>query len=205
MIFDALGKLALGEAPATENLYVLVASLGSFALTGQGVGLNAGYKIDVGQGAFVLTGQSVNLLRGYKIAADYGAFVLGGQDIGLKAGFLLTAGLGSFVLTGQSVVLYAGHGIFATTGYYALTFQDVVSKISGAYVFAVQPIGLSVIFDSPPRGAAFVLTEPGYLLAMDGSFLLCMDGSKILCSGEGDTMTYPILFTVHKPDLSMVF
>jgi hypothetical protein len=43
------------------------------------------------------------------------------------------------------------------------------------------------------------------MLAADGSYILWVDGGKIIVFDTGATELYPILFTVHAPDLNVEF
>lgn len=133
--------------------YSLTADSGSYALTGQSVGLLASRTLAAGQGSYALTGQDVALLRLYTLTAAQGSYSLSGQAVALTVSRLLAAGQGSYALTGQAVGLLASRVLAAGQGSYALTGQAVglvytplgsysLIADAGSYSLTGQAVGL---------------------------------------------------------------
>lgn len=127
------------------------AGAGSYALTGQTVGLKAGRKDAAATGSYALTGRAVTLTGGRRLSAaagsyaltgaeafaDHattmaaGAYTLTGQAIAERAGRRDAADAGSYSLSGQAALLRAARRDAAATGTYSLTGQDVTLTYSG--------------------------------------------------------------------------
>ena len=102
-----LGHSAVSTAPVSAlataaPTYTLIASTGTFVLTGQAAALLAGRKLAAATGVFTLTGLAANLVKGRHLVAAPGSFVLTGNAAGLLAGRRLVAGTGVYVLTGNA-------------------------------------------------------------------------------------------------------
>lgn len=97
-----------GDALLLEQYYyyeALIASLGSFTLTGFDAILFKGRRMVLDVGAYVLTGQEIvfNIIK--KMAISVGSFTLTGIDIAFHKGYQLFAGVGNYVLSGQGMTL----------------------------------------------------------------------------------------------------
>lgn len=88
----------------------LLASAGSFVLSGQEAGLRWDRVLVAEAGSFVLSGQSADLryASGETLDAEAGEFVVSGQAAGLRWDRVLVAEAGSFVLSGQDAELTVG-------------------------------------------------------------------------------------------------
>jgi len=90
------------------GVYTIICDAGSYALTGQDVGVLHDRAISIEAGSLVLTGQDVSLLKGYQVSGEAGAYTLTGTDAGLLKGFQLDANTGSYTLTGYDITLTIG-------------------------------------------------------------------------------------------------
>ena len=131
--------------------YTLAMDQGSFALTGQDVGLIASRLLAMDYGSFSLTGQDVTLLVSRLLSMDQGTYSLTGQDVGLFAARLLTIDQGFYTLTGQDVGLIVSRLLAMDQGSYALTGQDVnllaarlLAMDQGSYTLTGQDANLIV-------------------------------------------------------------
>lgn len=107
--------------PAAGGSYSLTAAQGSYALTGQAVGVRAARKLVAAQGNYTLTGQAVALLRKYTLAAVKGDYTLTGQAATLLAPRRLAADFGTYALTGIAQALRVSRKLVAAVGNYTLT------------------------------------------------------------------------------------
>lgn len=127
------------------------AGAGSYALTGQAVGLKAGRRDAMTAGSYALTGRSVILAGGRRLTAEAGSYaltgssaladhattatagsyVLTGRAIGERAGRRTAAGAGVYSLSGQAALLRADRRDAMAAGTYALTGQDATLTYSG--------------------------------------------------------------------------
>lgn len=85
--------------------YSLVIDAGSFAWSGQTVGLFKGSKIAIVTGAYTEAGQVVSLLKGSKIPIVAGSYALSGQGVSLLRDALIDIAAGSYIETGQVLTL----------------------------------------------------------------------------------------------------
>ena len=106
---------------------------GSYALSGQAVGLAAARRLTIGQGSYALSGQDIALKHGFTLVMGQGSYGLTGQDIGLLVARILTVDHGSYSLAGQAVELFAGRTLAIGQGSYTLTGQDII--------FIYSPVG----------------------------------------------------------------
>jgi len=105
----------------TPNNYTLVASQGSFTLTGQSAGLFCSRKIAPSQGTYSLTGQSANLSYGRRLISSVGTYSLTGQNINFIYARIMSGSVGSYNLSGQSVRLLCSRKLMISQGAYILT------------------------------------------------------------------------------------
>lgn len=129
--------------------YTLDLASGSYALSGQSVGLLLGRKIDINQGSYTLTGQDVGLSKGFTAALDSGGYALSGQAVELTAQRTIAIETGSYTLTGQELGLAKGFTIAIGQGSYGLSGQDlgllfgrVIAIEQGSYTLSGQAVGL---------------------------------------------------------------
>ena len=83
--------------------YSLIASAGSFALTGKDTALNYGKTLIASAGLFTLTGKDTALTSARSIIASAGSFALTGIAATLGYGRSIIASAGSFALTGKDI------------------------------------------------------------------------------------------------------
>ncbi len=75
----ALAGYFFGEG----STYTLTLDVGSFAFTGQVVGIERSLRLAADVESFAFTGQAVGLLRALRLGADAGAFAFTGQAVNL--------------------------------------------------------------------------------------------------------------------------
>lgn len=95
--FDAIGRLAIGQLPAS-NVITLQASSGSYALTGKPLTFQVSFVAN--EGSFTEAGFPTTFVNG-SAALGTGHFALSGIPISVSFGFALDQG--SYVLTGESI------------------------------------------------------------------------------------------------------
>lgn len=78
--FDAIGRLALGEASASTSKAIQI-DAGSFSITGQAAGLSNARKVTAEAASFTVTGSDAALP--ISMPASVGAFTLAGQSVGV--------------------------------------------------------------------------------------------------------------------------
>lgn len=130
--------------------YTLTAGQGSYALTGQSVGLRIARRMTAAQGSYSLTGQPAGLKRSYPLVASQGSYTLTGQAAGLRIARRIVAAQGSYALSGQSLTLRLARQLSAGQGGYALTGQTVALRIArrlaagqGSYALTGQAVTLT--------------------------------------------------------------
>ena len=166
----------LVEVPEpSAGAYSMVASAGSFALTGTNAGLAAARKMTASTGSFTLTGTAVALRRGYSMAASAGTFTLTGTAAGLRANRKLVAASASYALTGSTVALKAGRKLTAGAGAFTLTGLDVTLTYATGYTMTAG-------------AATFVLT--GANVALKRAAKLTAGAGSFALTGDDVTLTY---------------
>ena len=198
---------------AGGDTYTLTADSGSFALTGQTVGLAFNRILTAGTQSYALTGQDAGLAFNRMLSAASGSFILAGHDAGLAFNRVLSAANGSYALAGQDATLTytpisgATYTLGASSGSFALTGQDtglafnrVLAADTQGYSLAGQAAGLAfnrvlvadtTSFALTGQDATLTYTTNGYtytLSAESGSFAL--DGQDVGLSWSGDQTSY---------------
>lgn len=103
----------------------LAVGQGSYALSGQAVGLRVSRQMAATQGNYTLSGQSVVMQFARKLAAAVGNYTLSGQNTVLTHGYQLLLAAGSYTLTGINATLGLARRLLAAVGLYTLTGNDV--------------------------------------------------------------------------------
>ena len=98
--FSPLASAPLADDGGGPQEFIIAADAGSFALTGQAVGLPLDDELAALEGVFALTGQDVGLNRNFNLAAAAGSFTVTGIDAEITR--VLIADAGSFSATGQA-------------------------------------------------------------------------------------------------------
>jgi len=131
----------------------------------------AGYTLAVEPGSYALSGQEVGILADHKIAMEVGDYALGGLDVGTLLGRKLAIEVGDYVLTGQAAEFLRAARIGADGGTYILSglsadvlFDRLISLGAGAYVLAGQDVTLVYV----PGGGAYIITADGGIYAVTG-------------------------------------
>lgn len=212
-IFQPLARSVYFGVPAAGYTYTLTADSGSFALTGQTVGLAANRILTADTQSYALTGQTAGLAFNRTLSAASGSFSLAGQDAGLSFNRVLSAESGSYALTGQDATLtYTPVGgptytLTADSGSFALTGQDtwlafnrVLTADTQSYSLTGQAAGLAfnrvlvadtTSFALTGHDATLTYTTNGYtytLSAESRSFALA--GQDVGLSWSGDQTSY---------------
>ncbi|MFA6134659.1 MAG: hypothetical protein WC869_11655, partial [Phycisphaerae bacterium] len=166
---------AASFSPVTSVAYTLDCAAGSFALTGQDVGLTTQFKIDASQGSYTLTGIDVDLKQGYGLIAEAGSFVLTGNDVAFAAALTMAAGTGAYALTGNDAGLSAGYQIAADVGSFTLTGIDVAFMAAlslaadvGSFTLTGQDVDLTLAMTLNAETGVFILTGQDVTLSFSG-------------------------------------
>lgn len=181
---------------ASSTAYTLDCDAGSFALTGQDVGLTTQFKVDAAQGTFTLTGQDAALLWGYGIIAEVGTFTLTGNAADLVAALSVAADAGAFTLTGQDAGLAAGYQVAADVGSFILTGNDAeflaalsVAAESGTFTLTGQDVTLTAALTLEAGAGVYTLTGNDVTLTFSGWSLLPGEGTW---TNQSDTATWVV-------------
>lgn len=144
----ALHRRRKAWAPPSIS-YSATLESGTYALTGQPIGLRADRRVTLEFGSYALTGQSASLAAARRLGLDSGTYSLTGQPVGLRRGFPLVAEAGSYALAGQAVSLLAARRVALEFGVYALTGNAIgllkgftATLAQGAYALTGQDIAL---------------------------------------------------------------
>ena len=166
-----------------QEMPIMTADQGSYALTGEVTGLLIGKKVAPSQGSYSLSGQAVSLKSGKLITITQGSYVLTGVGVTLVVGRgILTVNQGSYNLTGEDVALRISRGILSITqGSYTLTgeatsllLERKIELIQGSYSLSGQAV--SLIFT--PSGAFSILIDSGSY-ALTGEAVTLERGRKM--------------------------
>lgn len=181
--FNALGRLALGEADA-GSATILTANAGTFTLSLQSVAGALSLAADVG--AFTISGQTASYSSSMPAAA--GSFSFTGQTSAVVASFVLSAS--PYVLPTTSFIGFAslgqvslgGSDTRATEITFNLSFQDVASNRTlyaqaGSYTITSQQVRLFEGYTIDALPGAFLISgsDVSFNLSMpapSGSFLI---------------------------------
>lgn len=172
---------------------------GSYALTGQAVGLQHGYTLSCVHGSYALSGQDVTLTysagSGHApLVAAQGSYALTGQAVTLRRGYvmLLEQALGDYETDSVGIGLYKGSKLQAVQGSYALTGNAVgfvrALKLpfdAGAYSLAGQAVTLRL--GRAPLAAAqgsYALTGQDVALTFDAAARLAADQGLYSLTGQ---------------------
>ena len=174
--------------------YTIDLASGSYAISGQAVGLTAGRKVDIGQGSYTLTGQDVALSKGFTLGLDSGSYALNGQAVGLTAQRTIAIATGSYTLTGQELGLAKGFAISIGQGSYGLAGQDVgllfgrvLTLGQGSYSLTGQAVeitkGFTITLDAGSyalNGQAVDITAQRRIDIQQGAYVLSGQGVDLL-------------------------
>lgn len=122
--FQPLATRPLAALEDEAFPYHLPASSGSYAVSGQAVGLRIGRVLAAGAGSYSVTGQAIGL---FDHPPKPGGALLGfgpiasrplaaAEEIENAADYLIEIGAGSYTLTGQNVALRAARVIISEVG-----------------------------------------------------------------------------------------
>ena len=167
--------------------YTLTADSGSFALTGQTVGLAFNRILTADTQSYALTGQATGLAFNRTLSAASVSFSLAGQDVGLAFNRVLSAASGSYALAGQDATLtYTPIGgptytLVAASGAFALTGQDTGLALNRVLVADTQSYSLA--------GQAAGLAFNRVLVADTTSFALTGQDATLTYTNNGFTYT----------------
>jgi hypothetical protein len=140
---------------------LMVAGEGSYALSGQDVGVNTGLFVTADRGSYGLTGQAATFKRGLRMTAQFGAFLTSGSDVAFIVGVGEHADAGSYALTGYPATLTVTRGLQADVGSYALNGQDA-RLVQGGVFDADQGAYTLTGFDVSFSRAYYLSANPGY-------------------------------------------
>ena len=185
--------------------YSLTAAPGTYAVTGNSVGLLLVTALAATSGSYAVTGAAASLLRDLKLAADSGAYTVAGSSASFllhsvlaaesgsyaSAGFDVSLGQdssislssGSYILIGTganlltALILALGSGTYAVTGSDAnLATEALVSAESGSYGLTGQEAAL--------LKAAILGLESGSYVMAGSDVALAAESLIALASGS---------------------
>jgi hypothetical protein len=143
----ALAVLALQRVAGST--YTISATVGSYTLSGQAVGLRSTRQLTAAAGSYALTGRTAGLFVGTRVTAQPGTYTFSGKDVALSAVRSLVAGAGAYSLGGQAVGLHKGQTAIIGQGSYSLTGQNVtlrsnrITVDAGSYSFSGRAVALA--------------------------------------------------------------
>ena len=194
MLFDALGRFALGQARLASSTVVLVASSGAFAITGSAIALKTSQPSNAGASA--LAGALVTFQ--VSEAAAPAGYSLSGVAASFKSSE--AAATGSYAVTGGAASFIEGE--VAQAGSYAISVQtprplvvgltpavgsygvvgaiesfvqtaaglDALGHLAIGQMSNAAPIfGVSVAFNMPAAGSALAITSGANTLDRTGA------------------------------------
>ena len=213
---DLMATVMASFAPATDD-YPMVASLGTFTLTGIASILSFGRKMVASLGTYALTSVITILSFGRKMVASLGTFALTGIDVifyygkmilasvgtltltGINATFGVTltmiASVGTFVLTGFATALGKGFIILASLGTFTLTGIDALFAMGYGVIASVGTFtltGINALFNFGrtmiASTGAFKLTGINALFSIGYAFLASL--GTFTLTGVNATLAY---------------
>jgi hypothetical protein len=191
-LIASTGSFALsGQAAGLKVARRLVAEAGVFTLTGQAAGIGKSYPLVAAAGAFVLTGQAATLRATRLLSAAPGSFTLTGVAAWLKIAYRLAAGTGSFVVTGQAASLYRGYTLVAGAGAFTLTGQAagllharVLAAATGSFSLTGQAATFRRALRLSAGPGAFTLTGLDAGLNVAGNSALAAETGAFVLTGQ---------------------
>ena len=143
---------------ASSTNYTLTCAQGSYALTGQALGMTKALNMALAQGSYVLTGIALGLSVGHTIVLAMGSYVLTGIDLTMTKALNIALGQGSYSLTGQALTMTRGWYMALSTGYYTLTGFALIFY---GWLKRVKPSrGVYTVRTKPSRGTWTPRTKP---------------------------------------------
>jgi hypothetical protein len=104
-----------------EGVYKVIASPGSFALTGVSSSLLMNRLLAAQAGSFALTGQAVNWVRGFGLTVAPGSYSTTGAANDFLRTYRMPSNAGSYVRTGVAAALSKGIRLLTDTGSYSVS------------------------------------------------------------------------------------
>lgn len=168
---DDIGGIAL-EIKAGTPGFTLVASPGSYVLTGVAAAPLATRLLNAVAGSYALTGSSTITSVGRYLAVDPGAYSISGAAAGLLADRLITASPGTYTVTGvaANLVFTPPPGVF------------VLDAAAGVYT-------LTGVATAPTAARFFNLAAGSYLLTGTATSLDVGSATLSLIDHVGSTLT----------------
>lgn len=173
------------DPPASSDVAVDLGA-GSYALTGNALGITEATGVDLASGSYALSGFALDISEQVPIALAGGSFALSGAALGfsfdvsaaLDAGSYALSGLdltigtetavglgaGAFTLTGRDLTASVSAGIPLSAGSYSLSGLDLGATIAAAIEIAVGAYSLT--------GLDLAITEGGNVDLDIGSYSL---------------------------------
>lgn len=202
-LFAANSPVFAAWPDASGTAYALTAASGSFAVTGNAVGLKRGWTLAAATGSYALTGNAVNLSRGWKLTASPAAYTLSGSAINLSRGWTLSAAAAAFTLTGSAATLTLSHtgsytlvaqtGSFVVTpGAATLTRGYRLSAAPASYTISASAIGLTRGIRMTVAPAAFSMTGYPVRLVLSAAVPVPTSlGARYMVRSAVPVMVYP--------------
>jgi hypothetical protein len=117
----------------------MVASAGSYALSGSSVVFAKGYYLTVTAGAYALAGASAGLTAARLLSAGAGSYAVNGAAASFAKGFYLTASPGSYGLSGATAAVLRNYVLTITVGVYTVNGTAATLTIAGGGSSARTP------------------------------------------------------------------
>jgi hypothetical protein len=178
--------------------YTMPADAGTFAVSGQAVGLLATRTFPADVAAFTLSGQNVNLFVTRPLLVDAGSFAVAGNDVAFLYSKSITVNTGTFAVAGQDVALTSTRFVTASATSFALTGNDVILSVTsaGAFVLIADPAAIAL------AGQNVALTATRFVTASSAAFAVA--GQDVLLSTQHLMLAGTGSFALAGQDVSLV-
>jgi hypothetical protein len=154
------------------NNYILVASMGSFAVTAQTASMVAARVLTASSGGFAVTARTAGLVAARLLSASYGSFAVTAQTTGLVAARVVSANYGAFAVTAQTASLTSARVLSGSYGVFTQSAQTAGLVYAAGTVVAGPPALHPWIFvphlGAIPAAAANVLNAQTGVFGMTG-------------------------------------
>lgn len=177
--------------------YTLVASAGSFSLTGNSSSIKADRKLPASLGQFQLTGIDSRIASARKMTADVSSFSLSGINASLLFGRFFPTSNGVFILTGTVAGLLLARKLQPETGSFILT------GLSAGFTVTLSPVLTGTIRDlnnNPITGFTVKLYDSSTDAVVDE--VLCDSNGVYVFHNPGAGPFYARAYRVGSPDLA---
>lgn len=152
------------DPPASSDVSVPLGA-GSYALTGNALGITEATGVDLAAGSYALTGLALDISEQVPLALASGSYAISGAALGLSFDVAAALNAGSFVLTGNAISIASETAVDFGVGAYSLTGLDLsiaegvnVDLGIGSYSLTGLDLAASVAVDVSLDAGSYSLT-----------------------------------------------